>query len=473
MLSPELLERLKPRPDSNLPKVRQLYLAIFASVVDGELPCHKRMPASRDLAQQLGVGRNLVISVYNQLCDEGVLESDGRRGTRVIHRAKPASGQRAQPWQIARRAQHFAEQRQRHIAFSPGQPDTRLFPQQAWRRALQVAARLPGESLAYQHGSLPALQRAIARYLAGYRSLVVEPEQVVITASTRQSLLLAAALFTDHGDSAWVEAPGYSGAVEAFSQLGLRLQACSIDEHGMSPPSDTDTPKMIYTTPCFQYPTGAPLGAARRERLLAIAAESGAVIFEDDYDSEFRNDSQPRPALAASAADARVLHAGTFSKLMFPAVRVAWLVVPTSHAATAHACLRSLGGGHNTVAQAAVAELLDNGTISRHLLRARQIYAQRRAALLQQIELSKHLGTVGNHIGSLNLVLQLRAPAPITALEDALHAHHIGAIPLEHLHWHQPAASRCNALVLGLGNVESLQIPATFRQLELAIQQSR
>ncbi len=472
MLTPEVLEQLRPQQDSTLPKVRQLYLALYACVTSGELPFQQRLPASRDLARQLGVGRNLVVSVYNQLCDEGVLQSDGRRGTLVAHQAKPASDTGLQTWSIARRAKRFADNRTRQIAFSPGQPDTHLFPRDAWRKALQVASRLPASALAYQDTSLQPLQQAIARYLASYRSMVVAPEQIVVTTSTRQSLLLAAALFTEPNDQAWIETPGYNGAVDAFSQMGMQLQPCAVDQHGLVLPTTHDAPSIIYTTPCFQYPTGAPLGASRREQLLALSAGSGTIIFEDDYDSEFRDDSQPRPALAASAGQARVLHAGTFSKLMFPAVRVAWLVVPQAHAATAHTCLRSLGGGHNSIAQAAVTELLENGTISRHLHRARQVYSQRRQSLLQVIDDSQLLRRVGDQIGSLNLVLELHTAVAIEALENSLYEHRIGAVPLERLYWDRPKATHCTALVLGLGNVESLQIPAMFRQLEQAIRQA-
>ncbi|MEM9605753.1 MAG: aminotransferase class I/II-fold pyridoxal phosphate-dependent enzyme, partial [Pseudomonadota bacterium] len=137
-------------------------------------------------------------------------------------------------------------------------------------------------------------------------------------------------------------------------------------------------------TPCFQYPAGHGLAPARRGVLLARAADAGTAVFEDDYDSEFRDDSQPRPALASAAASqgATVLHAGTFSKLMFPAVRLGWIVLPAGHLPAAMGVMRSLGGGHNAVQQRAVASLLDDGTVARHLVRARAEYGRRRRALI-------------------------------------------------------------------------------------------
>lgn len=472
MLNAEQIQALLPSSSSGLPKVRQLYLALYEAIITGELPDGMILPASRNLASILSIGRNTVISVYNQLCDEGLLHSDGRRGTRVSYSYQgqctttPTDSQ----WPLSARSASFNHAKQRPNVFSPGQPDTSLFSQAAWKRALQSASRLPTEQLGYQQNSLPQLQSALSRYLATYRSLRVQPQQIIITASTRQSLLLGATLFTNHGDTAWVESPGYSGAIDAFRHLGLKLHPCTIDQQGLVPLNTDQSPALIYTTPCFQYPRGMPLSAERRAQLLKRSREHGTVLFEDDYDSEFRDNTQPGPALAANDADAKVLHAGTFSKLMFPAVRVAWLVVPQSHADSAHACLRSLGGGHNTIAQAAVAELLDNGSVTRHLQRARSIYAQRRNVLVECLSNSRTLRMPATHAGSLNMVLSLVKPCHIGALEQALNQQGIGAVPLERMLWHKPLVRTSREIVIGLGNVESMDIPDKVDALEQAIQ---
>lgn len=470
LLSPELLTRLQPSANNHLPKVRQLYLALYEAIINGELLPDQRLPASRELAVQLEIGRNTVISVYNQLCDEGLLSSDGRRGTTVQYHGKPPlDTQTTTPWQLSARSSSFALALERPVAFSPGQPDTSLFPQHAWRHALQKASGLPHSELGYRNAPMAQLQQAICRYLATYRSLHVQPSQVVVTASTRQSLLLASALFTDPGDTAWVESPGYTGAADVFRQTGLELVACPMDSEGLIPPPQAAPPKIIYATPCFQYPCGMPLSAARRSSLLSLSSEHNVVLFEDDYDSEFRDDSQPRPALASSTGNARVLHAGTFSKLMFPAIRVAWLVLPDSLAETAHHCLKSLGGGHHSFAQAVVAELLENGTITRHLQRARHTYAQRRRVLLDTLVNNRTMNASQNHAGSLNLVVKLTEPCNMTDLEQALVSHNIGAIPLEKMQWDKLVPHLCRQLVIGLGNVDSIQIPATVQRLEQAI----
>lgn len=332
-----------------------------------------------------------------------------------------------------------------------------------------AASHLPASQLGYQESSLPELQSSISRFLATYRSLHVQPNQIIITASTRQSLLLGAALFSDQGNTAWVESPGYSGAIDAFRHLGLDIVSCSIDQYGLVPAATETPPALIYTTPCFQYPHGMPLSAKRREQLLTLSREHGTVLFEDDYDSEFRDETQPRPALAADNSDARVLHAGTFSKLMFPAVRVAWLVVPENHAEHAHHCLRSLGGGHNTISQAAVAELLNNGSVARHLQNARHVYAHRRKVLLESLANCENVQAPTHHAGSLSMVLSLTKPRPISKLEGALSEHNIGAVPLERILWHQPQARRSTKIVIGLGNVDSLEIPECINLLDKAI----
>ena len=335
------------------------------------------------------------------------------------------------------------------------------------------AARLPVESLGYHSVPLPQLQEALARYLATYRSLSVDPEQIIITSSTRQSLLLAATLYADPGDLAWVESPGYQGAVDAFRTQGLTLAAKSVDRSGCMlefEPSEK-SPAIIYLTPCFQYPTGAPLDAQRRMQLLSFARIHRSVIFEDDYDSEFRDDSQARPALAAQQTGESpiVLHAGTFSKLIFPAARIAWLVVPKAHVERANQCLRTLGGAHNSVAQATIAEIINNGSLAKHLQRARGVYSQRCEALLKALDATGLFLPITDACGSLSLVARLSNPMCRKALRVQLAEQRIGAQFLEELVWESAPTDKVSALVLGLGNVSTLKVPETVGRLERAL----
>lgn len=469
-LSAELLDRLRPNIDSPLPKVRQLYLNLYQAIEQGRLPFGTRLPSSRELSQQMRLGRNTVISVYEQLVSEGLLSADGRRGTRVLRQIKPASKKSSATVRRSNRSADLVSHATMHRDLAPGEPDTTLFPQDIWRKAQTIATRKAADKLGYHAQSLNETREAIARYLANYRSLHVNPEQIVVTSGTRQSLNLATALFTDAGDTAWMECPGYLGAVDAFRQWGLEVDGCRVDQGGMVLPAAVGRhPRLIYLTPCFQYPMGVSLAAERRQALLNLSRKYGTVLFEDDYDSEFRDDTQPRPSLAADAEGATVLNAGTFSKLLFPAIRIGWLVVPQALSKEAYQCLKVIGGGNNTIAQLAAAELLNNGSIARHLRHARQVYGQRRMALIDALSMCDHLQPVEQVSGSLSLVLHLKQSVSISLLEQALSKQRLGALALERLDWRVAKPTRCKAIVVGLGNVDTLAVPATVARLNAAL----
>lgn len=471
---PDWLARLAPDRALPLSLGRQLYLALYAAITRGEAPAGTTLPSSRALAARLGLARNTVVGAYAQLADEGLVRSGGRRGTVVTHVATalepPSSGRaRAVRPRLSARASATGSPAAPRRALSPGEPDAALFPVARWQRAMARAARLPATELGYRSDVTERLQRAIARHLAVYRSLVVDPSRIVVTSGTRQSLALAATLFADPGDTACVEVPGYPGAADAFLAQGLTLRTCPVDAHGAVPPSAGTRPRLIYLTPCFQYPLGMPLSVERRGAFLALSARHGSVLFEDDYDSEFRDDTEPRPALAATAeaSEATVLHAGTFSKLVFPAARVAWLVVPGAHVERARSTLRAIGGGHGTLAQATVAELLDDGTIARHLQRARAVYARRRAVLLEHVARSDALALDGG--GGLCAVLALARAVPLGTLEEGLQRADLGAVPLERFDRAHAVPCRASRLVVGLGNVASTSLPATLERLERTV----
>lgn len=467
-ISNEVLERLRPHKSHALPKVRQLYLNLHAAIERGELSFDTRLPATRRLATILGVGRNTVTEAYEQLASEGLLVADGRLGTRVV-RQRPVAGDSKTEWFCSSRARKSVSSSIVYREFAPGEPDTALFPAKAWRQAMIRASGLHGDQLGYHAQSSATAQRAIARYLATYRSLIVDPEQIIITASTRQSLALAAMLYAEPGDTAWSESPGYPGAVDAFQQFGLKVLPCKVDRYGLVPPEHSEPPRLVYLTPCFQYPMGMSLGVDRRDALLQLSQNSGCVLFEDDYDSEFRDDTQPRPALAADSRGARVLHAGTFSKILFPAVRVAWMVVPHDSVEVAHRCLKSIGGGNTHIAQAAVTELLENGTIMRHLQHARSVYGQRRRALNTALANSNSFSPLTEITGSLSLVLPLKRSVSFSAVQKVLNRNALGAQPLEGMRWQVQKPSRCSALIVGLGAVDSLAMSGAIKRLDTAI----
>lgn len=463
-----LLKRIELDPTSELPKGRQLYLKLYEAIREGFPGYGALLPPTRELAQHLGIGRNSVTQVYEQLGAEGLVQGKGRAGTRVVVDGLATIESQVTPKLSSRVPRCIAVDRS--TTFSPGEPDTGLFPQRDWVRALTKSAREEKNRLGYQRDNgHPALVQGIARFLAQYRGLRVNPEQIVVTAGTRQSLMLASALYTAPGDIAWVEEPGYPGVVAAWRSMGLKLQPCKVDRHGLKPPPLGVDPRIIYTTPCFQYPTGSTLTVSRRHLLLKHASACGAVIFEDDYDSEFRDQSQPAAALA-SESTAAVIHAGTFSKLIFPAMRVAWMVLPQEHVPTACQLLADIGGGHNAVMQLAVARLLDEGVVARHLVRARHVYAQRRKCLLETLDQYKELMSYRDSSGGLSLVVDLNKPVNYKRLECHLRQAKLGAQPLESLYWSRERSDHCTAIVLGLGNVPSMSIPDAVNKLKWAIE---
>lgn len=463
-----LIERLKLDPHSGLPKSRQLYLKLYDAISNGVPGYQALLPPTRQLAAALGLGRNTVTQVYEQLASEGLVAGKGRGGTRVIYAGAVAIEHKLAP-QLSARAQHFSVAN-RPVPLSPGEPDAQLFPQRDWARALAQSARSERDRWGYvRDNGHPALRQSIARYLAQYRGLHVQEQQIIVTAGTRQSLILAAMLYGSPGDKAWLEEPGYPGAFAAWQGQGLDLVPCGVDRHGLQIPDGPD-PKLIYSTPCFHYPLGITLSAERRQALLQRAAACGAVVFEDDYDSEFRDQVQPRPALA-SESSAAVLHAGTFSKLIFPTVRLAWLVVPAEHVSAACRALANIGGGHNSVLQLAVAQLLDDGVVARHLSRARQVYSHRRQTLLDCLDEHASVLRYRDGSGGLSLVVDLEQAVPKRALEQSLLKYNLGPQPLESMLWSQLPSQNCRSLVLGLGNVPSMEIPATVQRLRTAIEQ--
>jgi len=231
--TPEWTARLKPRSPHALSKVRQLYLALYDCISNGQIPNGTLLPASRALAAQLGVGRNTVIAAYNQLQDEQLVEGTGRSGTRVLF-CPPQQlklkqrGAGQTPFgtrgALAKRTGSAHTSGTTFNVLAPGMPDPQLFPNQVWRRALAKAGRLNESRLGYVDRPLPELQNAIARHLAIYRSYSVNPQRIIITSGTRQSLNLAASLYTQSAQQAWVESPGYRGAVDAFNKKSCVLQ---------------------------------------------------------------------------------------------------------------------------------------------------------------------------------------------------------------------------------------------------------
>ncbi|MGV7208102.1 PLP-dependent aminotransferase family protein [Oxalobacteraceae bacterium A2-2] len=404
------------------PRQRLLHECLRAAIRDGVLASGSRLVATRALAEELGVSRNTVLYAYEQLASEGYLHTD-RQGT-VVAALAPERQRGATPLAAAndevtapglsRRARALrppSENGGQMGAFVPGVPALDRFPLTLWRRMLERALRsLTPAQLNYGDAAgEPLLRDAIADYLRAARGVLCTASQVFITDGTQSSLDLCVQAFADAGDTIWIENPGYAGALAASRAGGLQVAGIAVDDDGLAPTRQDwmeRPPRLIYTTPSHQYPAGTVLSLRRRLALIEAARAAGALVVEDDYDSEFRHDGPPLPAMQGLAPDAPVLYLGTFSKTMFPSLRIGFVVVPEALAVPL-ARMRAQSHARGRVAeQLALAEFLRSGQFALHLRRMRRLYRQRRDAL--QALLHVHMAgmaTVRGGSAGMHLVL--------------------------------------------------------------------
>ena len=385
--------------EAQLPLHRQLYEALRAAMQAELLAPGERLPSSRDLAADLQLSRNTVVAALEQLGVEGYLSSRVGSGTFVNDGVPKAVRQRRAAYAtpvraLSRRGQELASSftaRELEIQpFTPGLADFSTFPLALWQRLQNKHWRMTyPDMLDYStRGGHAPLRRAVADYLRLSRSVALDMDQVIITSGTQQSLELCAQMLADPQDTVWVEDPVYWGAAKAFMATGLKLHPVGVDEEGMAPgiPDDKSPPRLIYLTPSHQYPTGAVMTLARRHQLLEIARSQKAWILEDDYDSEFRFDGPPLSSLAGLDPDERVLYMGSFSKVLYPGLKLGYLVVPQALADAFKSAHYDLNRPGQMPLQAALAEFIAMGHFASALRRARAAYAQRRASLLAALQ---------------------------------------------------------------------------------------
>lgn len=431
-----LLQRLGEQPDDKLYK--RLYNAIRTSILDGSLPPGSRLLASRDLAHELAISRNTVLTVYEQLLAEGYLFSRRGSGTFVAETVPdsclstvmmPMNGKgELRQTELSQRGitllDHASANPKQWGAFIPGVPDVSAFPHAIFSKIQARLNRRPtAQRLTYSNqGGSPELQRALVDYLRISRSVRCSPEQILITEGVHQAIDLVTRMLSNPGDEAWIEEPGYWGIRNILRINGVNICPREVDEAGILLPSHpVNMPRLVFVTPSHQYPLGPVMSLARRQGLLALARSSGSWIVEDDYDSEFRFSGQPIPALQGLEAEAPVIYIGTFSKTLYPALRIGYVVLPKPllHALkTAHTELYR--GGHLLI-QAALAQFIQEGHYAAHIRRMRLLYAKRRGFLTALIE--QHLGKQAlspfNSNAGLHLVLTLPEGSDDVAIAEA------------------------------------------------------
>jgi GntR family transcriptional regulator / MocR family aminotransferase len=390
-----------------LPMHRQLSQRLREAILAGQFPPGTRLPSTRTLASELGVSRTTALAAYEQLRDEGYLDGRVGAGTTVADLTGPPPAPPPSPTRVpaapalsARGTAVAASRwrlrpetrpgRERPRAFPLGMPALDAFPRQLWTRVLTRRARRSlGDLLGYQDpaGYRP-LREAITAYLGLARGVRCGPDQVLVVSGAQAGIDLAARLLLDPGDPAWVEDPGYYGARGALTGAGARLVPVPVDADGLdlgAARRRQPDARLAYVTPSHQFPVGATMSLARRLDLLAWAESAGGYVLEDDYDSEYRYVGRPLPALQGLDQAGRVVYVGSFSKVLFPSLRVGYLVVPDG-LVDAFTAAQRFGEVHvPALEQAALADFIADGHLGRHVRRMRALYAVRGRALIRAI----------------------------------------------------------------------------------------
>ena len=443
-------------PAVSVPLYRQLYDRVRDAILAGRLHPGQQMPSTRLLASDLGLSRNTVVGAFEQLVAEGYLQGAPGSGTYVarelpdeaLHaqRPSPVTGKsdrggarlsargRMLTRNLAPLMSHLSPPR----PFRSGIPALDHFPYDTWSRIVARCWRKhPRNLLPYgDTRGYPPLREAIASYLGLARAVQCTPDQVIIISGAQQALHMAATLLLDPGDSVWVENPGYPGASAALAGTGARLVPVPLDEAGLDVRAGTarwPSPRLVYVTPSHQFPAGVTMTLARRVELLRATEKGRAWILEDDYDSEYRYGSRPVAALQGLDRGGRVIYFGTFSKVLFPALRLAYLVVPPG-LVDSFAGAKAVSDRHSpTVDQAVLAEFIQEGHFTRHIRRMRALYLERLQSLLDALQrelegvIEVHRPEAGMHVigwlpkGSDDRQISMRAAengvdaAPISA----------------------------------------------------------
>ncbi|WP_263350411.1 MocR-like pyridoxine biosynthesis transcription factor PdxR [Acidicapsa acidisoli] len=384
------------------PIFRQIYAALRDAVLAGKLPQGERLPSTRELAEHLHVSRTVVLLAYDQLLAEGYVS--GRRGSGTFvagdlnltmmkeHTVSAQIRLSRYGRRAADASSHisFPQRRERPLRydFAYGRSNIDLFPFEAWRRMLlRTARKAPVRELDYGAAAgSPELQEAIASHVKRSRGVVCDPSQVLIVNGSQQALDLIARVLVEPNDVIGLEEPGYQGTREVFRVAGARLHGIPVDHDGIVPEKITPGARMVLVTPSHQFPTGAVLSLSRRLALLDWAKRKRAVIVEDDYDGEFRYGGQALESLQGLDREGRVIYIGTFSRTVFPSLRIGYMIAPVT-LVSAFTAAKWLCDRHTSMLeQQTLSEFIAGGMYERYLRRVRRSNTARRDALLESID---------------------------------------------------------------------------------------
>jgi len=470
------------------PLHQQIYEGYRARILEGDLRAGQVVPSTREFATELRVSRIPVLNAYAQLLAEGYFESRVGAGTFVSSSlpdrliaceggGAPRAATRSGPRPIAARASALPRyERPAWVsgrgAFNVSQPALDAFPFRVWSnlvaryaRSLQVSALQYGSPMGLQE-----LREAIAGYLRTARGVRCDAKQVMIVSGSQQALDLSARVLLDPGASVWVEEPGYWVTKDVLTAAGCRVVPVPVDDEGLDVAAGIQRcakARAAYVAPSHQYPLGVTMSASRRLQLLDWAQRSGAWIVEDDYDSEYRYESMPIASLQGLDHHSRVIYMGTFSKVLFPSLRLGYLVIPADLVERFAAVRHAMDLCPSHVNQAVLAEFIREGHFSRHIRRMRQLYSERRKLLIEAIrdDCGSLLEVHGDKAG-MHLLVTLPSGFSDCEISARAAGKNLWLWPLSPLY---AGKARHQGFILGFGNVTTGEIPEAVRRMKKAV----
>lgn len=469
---------------SQTPLHRQIYDSYRKAIVEGRLRAGQRIPSTRVLATELHVSRFPVLNAYAQLLAEGYFHGRVGAGT-VVSRSIPdqfipgrakeerSAASRSGPRPVARRST-IAPRTQRPSwvhnlgPFGVGQVEFDEFPLHVWSKLVAHRCRaMNAQSFHYgEAAGSRELQETIASYLRTARSVRCEPEQIMIVSGSQQALETSALVLLDPGSRVWVEDPGYRLAREALTLADCRLVPVPVDVEGLDVAAGIrrcSKARAALVTPSHHYPLGVTMSASRRLQLLDWAQSSGAWIIEDDYDSEYRYGSMPIASLQGLDRNSRVIYVGTFSKVLFPALRLGYIVIPPDLIERFLTVRRAMDLGPPTFSQEVLADFIREGHFARHIRRMRTVYGERASVLVKSIraELGPAVELYGGEAG-MHLAVMLNQSGSDVEIAERAARQNLWLWPLSPSYIGGTARS---GFVLGFGSTAAADIPEAVRRL--------
>lgn len=486
--------------DRNMPLHRQIYEQIRAAILSGRVRSQQKLPASRQLANSLGVSRTTVVQSYDQLISEGYLQTQPGAGTfvcaqipdarlsvspipvqaKIVRSGSPMLSAYGDRLNQAKdnQASDDSDAPDCALSFRYGLPDLNLFPVQQWRRLIGHHLTNGPDWMGYSSDALGdwSLRQQIADYITQVRAVRCCPEQILATSGAQQAIGIIGRLLVNPGEIVALENPGYSSGRRILSASGATVLPIAVDgeglkldgSDGLKAKASSPPPRLIYVTPSHQFPTGVSMSLSRRLALLQWAQQVNALIVEDDYDSEFRYSGSPIPALQGLDDQGRVLYVGTFSKVMFPGLQLGYIVVPLSLLPLFRQAKWLSDRQSSLIHQSALADFIREGYLARHVRRMQAIYSRRRQALvaaLQTLEAPGAAKILGDRAG-LHITARLPVQQDDAALIQQARAQDVSLFSTRQHYWPPSSEAARGEFIFGFGAIDELGIREAIARIQ-------